>query len=312
MSVKINSKIYVAGHNGLVGSSILRNLEKNGYFNLITVPHNRLDLTDTKSVNDFFMHYQPEYVFLAAAKVGGILANSKYKGDFIHQNLMIQTNVINAAFRKGTQKLLFLGSSCIYPKNSKTPIEETELLTGPLEPTNDAYAIAKIAGIKMCQSYREQYGFNTISLMPANLYGPGDNFDPENSHVLPGLLRRFHEAKENGTDTVMCWGDGSPLREFLYVDDLADACVFCMNQYNSGDIINVGTGTDVTIRALTEVVVDTVGYKGKIQWDTSKPNGTHRKVLNIDKITDLGWRPTISLEEGIEITYDWYKQRKFL
>jgi GDP-L-fucose synthase len=310
--MKKDSRIFIAGHNGLVGSSILLKLMDDEYTNLITLPRNFLDLTDTQQVNKFFREYEPEYVFLAAAKVGGILANSRYKGDFIYQNLMIQTNVIDAAFRHNTKKLLFLGSSCIYPKHSKIPIEESELLTGPLEPTNDAYAIAKIAGIKMCQAYREQHGFNAIALMPTNLYGPGDNFDPENSHVLPGLLRRFHEAKEKGADTVMCWGDGSPLREFLYIEDLADACVFLMKEYDSGDIINVGTGTDVTIKALTEMIAETVGFKGTIQWDITKPNGTHRKVLNTNKITELGWNPKIPLEEGIKITYDWYKQRESL
>lgn len=307
--MKTNSKIYIAGHNGLVGSAIFRHLRQRGYINLLTSPHNTLDLVDTKAVNEFFAYHEPEYVFLAAAKVGGILANSKYKGEFMYQNLMIQTNVIDAAYQHGTQKLLFLGSSCIYPKEAKTPITESSFMTGPLEPTNDAYSVAKIAGIKMCQAYREQYNFNAVSLMPTNLYGPGDNFHPENSHVLPGLIRRFHEAKKKNVELVTCWGDGSPLREFLYIDDLAEACYFCMENYNDGDIINVGTGTDIIIRDLAEMIKKIVGYQGYIEWDKTKPNGTHRKVLNVDKITQLGWKHQTPLYKGIQLTYDWYRNQ---
>lgn len=306
--MNLDSKIYVAGHTGLVGSAIHRALVNKGYTNIITANSSTVDLRVSSRVEEFFSYHEPEYVFLAAAKVGGIMANSKYKADFIRDNLYIQTNVIASAYRNYTKKLLFLGSSCIYPKEAKTPILEASFMTGPLEPSNDAYAIAKIAGIKMCQSYREQYGFNAIALMPTNLYGPNDNFSPESSHVLPGLIRRFHEAKEKGHDTVMCWGDGSPLREFLHVDDLADACITSMLCYNDGQIINVGTGEDISIRTLAEMISHIVDYKGRIEWDKTKPNGTYRKVLNIDRIKSLGWSPKITLEEGIRSTYEWYKR----
>ena len=298
-----NSKVYVAGNTGLVGSAIVRMLHMKGYTNIRSSPSSRWDLRDQRDVEDFFRINQPEYVYLAAAKVGGIVANRDYPAHFIYDNLMIQSNIINYARKYGVKKLLFLGSSCIYPKMCEQPIKESYLMTGPLEPTNDAYAIAKIAGIKMCQAYRKQYRFNTISLMPTNLYGPNDNFDLESSHVLPAMIRKFHEAK----DKVTLWGDGSAMREFLHVDDLAEACFACMKSYDSPDVINVGTGQDVTIKELAETVADVVGFKGEIVWDTSKPNGTPRKVLNIEKIKTLGWKPKISLREGIESTYEWFK-----
>lgn len=304
--MKLDSRIYVAGHKGLVGSAIVRNLEKRGYKNIITRDRRQLDLTCRKDVDLFFRDTKPEYVFMAAAKVGGIMANKQYKADFIYQNLMIQSNLIDASYHSDVNKLLFLGSSCIYPKYAEIPIKETSLMTGALEPTNDAYAIAKIAGIKMCQSYHEQYRFNAISLMPTNLYGPNDNFDLHSSHVLPALIRKFHDAKMNSIPSVECWGDGSPMREFLHVDDLADACHFCMERYNSPDIINIGTGKDITIKSLAENVADVVGYKGYITWDTTKPNGTFRKVLCVDKLNDLGWQPKISLEDGLRDTYKWF------
>ena len=304
-----NSKIFIAGHNGLVGSAILRNLKSNGYLNLITRSRKELDLTDTVAVKNFFMTEKPEYVFLAAAKVGGIGANSESPADFIYQNLMIQSNVIHSAYISGVKKLLFLGSSCIYPKFAKQPITEDQLLAGHLEPSNDAYAIAKIAGIKMCQSYRKQYGFNAISVMPTNLYGPNDNFDHNSSHVLPALISKFHGSLEKSEYWIVkLWGDGSAKREFLHVDDLADALLVCMKKYDSEDVINIGTGEDVTIKELAELIVDITTYKNDYEWDTSKPNGTPRKVLNIDKIKSLGWEPKMSLREGIESTYDWYKK----
>lgn len=302
-----DSKIYVAGNTGLVGSSIVRTLKKKGYENIISSPSKYYDLRNQQRVDDFFRVNKPEYIFLSAAKVGGIKANNDYPADFIRDNLQIQTNIIDSAYRHGATKLLFLGSSCIYPKFATLPITEDQLLTGPLEPTNDAYAIAKIAGIKMCQSYRKQYGFDVISAMPTNLYGPNDNFDLENSHVLPALIRRFHEAKENKSDYVECWGSGSPMREFLYVDDLAEACIHLMNYYSSSEIINVGTGIDVTIKELTKKIANVVGYDGRILWDTNKPDGTPRKVLNIDRIRSLGWEPKVGLLEGISRTYEWYK-----
>ena len=304
-----NSKIFVAGHNGLVGSAILRNLKSNGYLNLITRNRKQLDLTDTVAVKNFFMTEKPDYVFLAAAKVGGIGANSESPADFIYQNLMIQSNVIHSAYISGVKKLLFLGSSCIYPKFAKQPITEDQLLSGYLESSNEAYAIAKIAGIKMCQAYRKQYGLNAISLMPTNLYGPNDNFDHNSSHVLPALISKFHGSLDKSKHWVVkLWGDGSPMREFLHVDDLAEACYTCMEKYDSEEHINVGTGEDVSIKELAETIVDVVGYKNDYEWDTSKPNGTPRKVLNVDKIKSLGWEPKISLRKGIESTYEWYKE----
>ena len=298
-----NSRIYVAGHKGLVGSAIVRNLKGRGYNNISSATSDHWDLRVRQDVDTFFRINNPEYVFLAAAKVGGIHANNKYPAEFIHDNLMIQTNVIDSAYRNGVKKLVFLGSSCIYPKMATQPITEDALMTGPLEPTNDAYATAKIAGIRMCRAYRQQYGFNAISLMPTNLYGPNDNFDLLNSHVLPAMIRKFHEA----TDKVTLWGDGSAMREFLHVDDLAEACYTCMEKYDEPEPINVGTGEDVTIKELAEIIADIVGNK-IIWWDTSKPNGTPRKVLNVNKLKSLGWNPTISLREGIQSTYNWYKE----
>ena len=297
------SRVYVAGNTGLVGSAIVRMLHWKGYTNILSSPSKSWDLRNQMDVERFFRVNEPEYVYLAAAKVGGIGANAYYPGHFIYDNLMIQTNVIHAARKFGVKKLLFLGSSCIYPKFAEQPITEDQLLGGHLEPSNDAYAIAKIAGIKMCQAYHKQYGFNAISLMPTNLYGPNDNYDLDSSHVLPAMIRKFHEAK----DKVTLWGDGSAMREFLYVDDLAEAAFKCMVDYDSEDIINVGTGKDITIKNLAETIADVVGFKGEIVWDTSKPNGTPRKVLNVDKIKSLGWKPKVSLREGIQKTYDLYK-----
>jgi len=304
-----NSKVFVAGHNGLVGSAIVRNLESKNFNNIYWVRRKNCDLRNKVQVDAYFEQSKPEYVILAAAKVGGIGGNSTYPAEFIYENLMIQTNVIDAAYRNGVKKLLFLGSSCIYPKMAEQPITEDALMTGPLEPTNDAYATAKIAGIKMCQAYRQQYGFNAISLMPTNLYGPNDNFDINNGHVLPSLIAKFHGSLEKSKHWVVkLWGDGSPKREFLHVDDLAEACVKCMQDYNDPEPINVGTGEDVTIKELAETIVDVVGYKNYYEWDTSKPNGTPRKVLNVDKMKSLGWEPKIGLREGIELTYKWYKE----
>ena len=300
------SRVYVAGNTGLVGSAIVRMLHRKGYTNILSTPSSYWDLRRQEDVGRFFQVNQPEYVYLAAAKVGGIGANRDYPAHFIYDNLMIQSNIINAARKFGVKKLIFLGSSCIYPKMCEQPIKEEYLMTGPLEPTNDAYAIAKIAGIKMCQAYRKQYGFNAISLMPTNLYGPNDNFDRETSHVLPALIGKFSDAKKNGDVSVTCWGDGSAMREFLHVDDLAEACFTCMKYYDSPEPINVGTGEDVTIKELAETIANIVGYDNLINWDTSKPNGTPRKVLNVDKIKTLGWEPKISLEEGIKSTYEWY------
>lgn len=300
------SKIYVAGHRGLVGSAIVRALEKAGYTNIIKKTRTELDLLDQKAVAEFFATEKPEYVFDVAAKVGGILANKEHPADFIYQNLVIQNNIIHSAYTNGVTKLCFLGSSCIYPKLAPQPIKEEYLLTGPLEPSNDAYAIAKIAGIMMCQSYNKQYGTNYISLMPTNLYGPNDNFDLESSHVLPALIRKFHEAKETNSPTVTMWGTGSPMREFLHVDDLADAAVHLMNIYDGSEIVNVGTGEDVTIKELAELIRDTVGYKGELVWDTTKPDGTPRKLLDVSKLHSLGWKHKITLPEGVKETYNWY------
>ena len=304
--MKSDSKVFVAGHAGLVGSAIKRKLESENYNNIYWVRRKNCDLRNRIQVDQYFSQSKPEYVFVASAKVGGIHANSTYPAEFIYDNLMIQCNIIDAAYKHGVKKLVFLGSSCIYPKNPKIPITEDQLLSSYLEPTNDAYAIAKIAGLRMCRAYREQYGFNAISLMPTNLYGPGDNFHPENSHVMPGLMRRFHEAKVSNTPSVVCWGHGLVKREFLHVDDLADACYTCMQKYEEDEHINVGTGVDVTIKELAETVSDVVGYEGKIEWDTSKPSGTPRKVMNVDKMKALGWEPKHSLREGIESTYKWY------
>ena len=304
-----NSKIFVAGHKGLVGSAIVRNLKEKGFTNILTADRNQIDLTNLTAVKMFFLLEQPEYVFMAAAKVGGILANRDYPADFIYENLMIQSNIISCAAEAEVKKLLFLGSSCIYPKFAEQPITEDQLLSGHLESSNEAYAIAKIAGIKMCQAYRRQHGLNAISLMPTNLYGPNDNFDHNSSHVLPAMISKFHGSLDKSEHWVVkLWGDGSPMREFLHVDDLAEACYTCMEKYDGEEHINVGTGEDVTIKELAETIVDVVGYKNAYEWDTSKPNGTPRKVLNVDKIKSLGWEPKISLREGIESTYEWFKE----
>jgi GDP-L-fucose synthase len=301
-----DSRIFVAGHRGLAGSAICRRLQDEGYRQLILRTRSELDLRDQAAVGRFFVEEKPEHVFLAAAKVGGILANATYPADFLRDNLQIQTHVIDAAWRNGARKLLFLGSSCIYPKFAPQPIREEYLLTGELEPTNEAYAVAKIAGIKMAQAYRRQYGFNAISLMPTNLYGPGDNFDLQNSHVLPALLRKFHEAASNGQREVTIWGSGAPRREFLHVDDLADAAVFLMKNYDSEEIVNVGTGCDLTIRELAEMVRRITDYRGSVVFDSSKPDGTPRKLLDVSRLRSLGWQPRIPLEQGIRDTYSWY------
>jgi GDP-L-fucose synthase len=303
-----DSRVLVAGANGMVGSAIVRNLESNGFTNIIKGTRDTVNFTDQEATDRFFQLAKPEYVFVAAAKVGGIMANNTYKADFLTQNIRIQTNIIDSAYRWGVEKLLFLGSSCIYPKFATQPITEDQLMTGALEPTNDAYAIAKIAGIMMCQAYRQQHGFNAISLMPTNLYGFNDNFDLQSSHVLPALIRKFHEAKVSQAPYVECWGDGSPMREFLYVDDLAEACRVCMERYEDSQHINVGTGRDVTIKELTEKIAKVVGYDGEIRWDTSKPNGTPRKVMNVDMMKSLGWEPKVGLYEGISRTYEWFKE----
>lgn len=305
-----NSRIYVAGHRGLAGSSIVRKLRLEGYANLILRTHKELDLEIQKDVNEFFEKERPEYLFLAAAKVGGILANNTYPADFIYNNLIIEANVIQAAYKYGVKKLIFLGSSCIYPKYAPQPMKEEYLLTGELEPTNEPYAVAKIAGIKLCQSYNRQYCTNFLSVMPTNLYGLNDNFNLETSHVLPALIRKFHEAKQNAEKNVTVWGTGSPRREFLYVDDLADACVFLMNNYNGSDIVNIGTGEDVTIRELAETISDVTGFDGEIQWDAAKPDGTPRKLLDVSKIQGIGWKSKVGLKEGITETYKWYLEQR--
>ena len=306
MSIKKSDEIYIAGHRGLVGSAIMRRLTAAGYTHLLTRSREELDLSDQAQVRRFFETERPGYVFLAAAKVGGIHANSTYPADFIRDNLLIETNVIDAAYRSGVKKLQFLGSSCIYPKLAPQPLKEDYLLSGPLEPTNEWYAVAKIAGIKLCQAYRRQYGFNAISLMPTNLYGPGDNFDLQNSHVLPALMRKFHEAKTAGSPEVVVWGTGSPRREFLHVDDLADAAVFLMERYDGEEIVNVGVGEDVTVRELADLIKEVVGYKGEIVFDSSKPDGTPRKLLDVQRLNALGWRARISLKEGVRATYEWF------
>ncbi|MGB0195290.1 MAG: GDP-L-fucose synthase [Flavobacteriales bacterium] len=298
-----STKIFVAGHRGMVGSAIVHNLQSKGYTNIITRTRAELDLTDQQAVDAFFTSEQPEQVYLAAAKVGGIHANNVYRAQFLYENLMMEANVIHAAWKHGVDKLLFLGSSCIYPKLAPQPLVEDALLTGPLEPTNEPYAIAKIAGIKLCETYRHQYGANFISAMPTNLYGPGDNYDLETSHVLPALLRKIHTAKVNGHPSVPLWGTGSPKREFLHVDDLAEACVHLMDTYNGEEWVNVGTGEDLSIKSLAELICDIVGYTGALDWDTSKPDGTPRKLMNVDRINALGWKASIGLREGIERVY---------
>lgn len=304
------SKIYVAGHKGLVGSAIKRNLQKNGYENLVFRTFKELDLTDQGATADFFAAEKPEYVFLAAAKVGGIKANNDFPADFIFQNLQIQNNIIHNSYLNGARKLLFLGSSCIYPRDCSQPIKEEYLMTGPLEKTNDAYATAKIAGIKMCQSYDKQYGTKFISVMPTNLYGPNDNFDLNSSHVLPALLRKFHDAKLKNDKEAIMWGTGKPKREFLHVDDLADACVYLMNNYDGSEIVNIGTGEDVEIIELAKMIKNIVGFEGEIKNDLSKPDGTMRKQLDVSKLHSLGWKHKIPLEEGIETTYQWFLENQ--
>ena len=301
-----DSRIYVAGHRGLAGSAIVRRLRKEGFQSLIFRRHSELDLTRQDEVEAFFASERPEYVFLAAAHVGGIVANNTRRGDFIRENLLIQTLTIDAAYRHGARKLLFLGSSCIYPKLAPQPMKEEHLLSGYLEPTNEPYAIAKIAGLKMAEAYRSQYGFDAISLMPTNLYGPGDNFDLESSHVLPAMIRKFHEARESASKQVTIWGTGSPLREFMHVDDLASAAVFLMNEYSSGEIVNVGTGQEISIRGLAGLVRKVVGFNGEIVLDSTKPDGTPRKLLDVSRLLALGWKPEVGLEEGIAATYRWY------
>jgi GDP-L-fucose synthase len=308
MKMKKESKIFVAGHRGLVGSAIIKKLEAEGYGNILKRTHSEVNLCDQKAVHSFFKTEKPEYVFMAAAKVGGIYANNSYPADFIRDNILIQTNIIDQAWRNGAKKILYLGSSCIYPKMSPQPIKEEYLLDGSLEPTNQWYAIAKIAGIKMCQAYRRQYGFNAICCMPTNLFGPNDNFDLSSSHVLPALIRKFHEAKIDNKENVVIWGSGNPKREFLYVEDLSDACLFLMDVYESEEIINVGTGKDISIRELAKLVAGIVGYQGKLVYDPSKPDGTNRKLLDTSKINSLGWHPSTALSKGIGATYRWYKQ----
>lgn len=298
-----DAKIYVAGHKGMVGSAIVRQLEKQGYTNIVVRTHKELDLTRQDQVEAFFAQEKPEYVFLAAAKVGGIMGNATAKADFMYDNMILEMNVIHAAWKNGCKKLEFLGSSCIYPKFAPQPMKEDCLLTSSLESTNEAYALAKISGLKYCEYLNTQYGTDYISVMPTNLYGPNDNYHPEHSHVLPALIRRFHEAKEAGVKSVTCWGDGSPLREFMYVDDLADLCVFLMNNYSGNETVNAGTGKELSIKDLTELVAKVVGYEGEILWDPSKPNGTPRKLLDVSKAAKLGWTYKTELEDGIRLTY---------
>ena len=299
-----NGKIYVAGHKGMVGSAIVRALKKNGYTNIVTRSHRELDLTRQDQVERFFDEEAPDYVFLAAAKVGGIIANSRHLADFMYENMILEMNVIHEAWKHNCKKLMFLGSSCIYPKMAPQPMPESCLLTSSLEQTNEAYALAKISGLKYCEYLNRQYGTDYISVMPTNLYGPNDNYHPEHSHVLPALIRRFHEAKENGAKSVTCWGTGTPLREFLYVDDLADACVYLMNTYSGNETVNLGTGKELTIKELTELVAKVVGYTGEILWDPSKPDGTPRKLLDVSKLERLGWKYKTGLEDGIRLSYE--------
>lgn len=306
-----NAKIYIAGHRGMVGSSILRALQKKGYTNFILKTSTELDLRNQQAVADFFSTEKPEYVFLAAAKVGGIIANNTYKAEFIYENMMIQNNVIHQSYLNGIKKLLFLGSSCIYPKLAPQPLKEEYLLTGLLEPTNEPYAIAKISGIKMCDAYRAQYGCNFISVMPTNLYGPNDNYDLNNSHVLPALLRKFITAKRNGEKSITIWGTGNPLREFLYADDLADACLYLMDNYNEEGFVNIGVGKDISILDLAKLIKQIVGFEGEIFTDCSKPDGTPRKLMDVSKLTNLGWKANISLEEGIKKVYEEIKDQNW-
>ena len=308
--MELNSKIYIAGHRGMVGSAIMRNLQSKGYNNIITRTSKDLDLRNQQAVADFFATEKPEYVFLAAAKVGGIQANNVYRADFIYENLMIQNNVIHQSHVNGVKKLMFLGSSCIYPKMAPQPLKEEYLLTGLLEETNEPYAIAKIAGIKMCESYKRQYGCNFISVMPTNMYGPNDNYNLSNSHVLPALIRKFHDAKENNLPSVEMWGTGTPMREFLHADDLGDACVFLMNTYDGEQFVNIGSGTDLTIKDLALLIKDIVGFKGEIVHDLSKPDGTPRKLMDVSYLHSLGWKHKIELREGITQVYDDFKKKE--
>lgn len=303
------AKIYVAGHRGMVGSAIVRNLQAAGFSNIVFKTSKELDLRDTVAVHAFLEVEKPDYVFLAAAKVGGIVANNTYKGQFLYENLQIQNNVIHGSYLAGVKKLMFLGSSCIYPKLAPQPLKEEYLLTGTLEPTNEPYAIAKIAGIKMCEAYRDQYGCNFISVMPTNLYGPNDNYDLNNSHVLPAMIRKFHEAKRDGKPSVELWGTGSPMREFLHADDLADACVYLMQTYDDSTLVNIGTGVDITIKELAETIKEEVGFAGDIVWNTDKPDGTPRKLMDVSKLHGLGWKHSIDLKEGIHKVYAEYKSR---
>jgi GDP-L-fucose synthase len=304
-----DAKIYIAGHTGLVGSAILRKLQAEGYYQFALVRSKELDLRNQAAVNEFFRSEQPEYVFLSAAKVGGILANDTYRAEFLYDNLMIEANVIEAAYRNGVQKLMFLGSSCIYPKMAPQPLKESYLLTGLLEPTNEPYAIAKIAGIKLCDAYRDQYGCNFISVMPTNLYGPNDNYDPANSHVLPAMIRRFHEAKRDGLPAVTIWGTGTPRREFLHVDDLADACFYLMQHYNEAGLVNIGVGEDISILELAQLVKRITGYEGEILHDLSKPDGTPRKLMDVSKLHGFGWKAKIGLEAGISSVYEQVREK---
>lgn len=308
--METTSKIYIAGHRGMVGSAIMRNLQSKGYTNIVTRTSKEVDLRNSQAVSDFFTAEKPEYVFLAAAKVGGIQANNTYRADFIYENLMIQNNVIHNSYLNGVKKLMFLGSSCIYPKLAPQPLKEEYLLTGPLEETNEPYAIAKIAGIKMCESYKRQYGCNFISVMPTNMYGPNDNYNLNNSHVLPALIRKFHDAKENKSPTVEMWGTGTPLREFLHADDLGDACVYLMNTYDGEKFVNIGSGTDLTIKDLALLVKEIVGYAGEIVHDLTKPDGTPRKLMDVSYLDSLGWKHKIELPEGIKQVYEDFKKKE--
>jgi len=301
------AKIYVAGHRGMVGSAIVRKLEADGFKNIITRTSHELDLRDQMATHAFLMETTPDYVFLAAAKVGGIVANNTYRADFLYENLQIQNNIIHGSYLIGVKKLMFLGSSCIYPKMAPQPLKEEYLLTGVLEPTNEPYAIGKIAGIKMCEAYRAQYGCNFISVMPTNLYGPNDNYDLQNSHVLPAMIRKFHEAKVNGSPVVELWGTGKPMREFLHANDLAEACVYLMNTYDGETLVNIGTGIDVTIKELAETIKETIGYTGQTNWNTDKPDGTPRKLMDVTKLNGLGWKHTIELKNGIKMVYEDFK-----
>ena len=310
--MKPDDKIFVAGHKGLVGFNFVQQLQDQGHHNLVFRSRDELDLTQQTATFDFFAQEKPDYVFLAAAKVGGIQANNTYRADFIYENLIVQCNVIRAAYENQCKRLLFLGSSCIYPRNCPQPMKEAYLLTGPLEQTNEPYAIAKIAGLKMCESFNQQYGTQFASVMPTNLYGQNDNFDPENSHVLPALLRRFHEAKQNEENHVIVWGTGTPQREFLHVEDMADACIFVMNQAGFNGVVNIGSGQEISIKTLAETIRDVVGFKGKILFDADKPDGTPRKLLDTSRLNALGWKAKISLKEGLQQTYDWFSQQSQL